>query len=64
MVDNNKEIFDITQDRLKEYLHYNKYTGLFTWIKPTSNRVKIGHIVQVNTKRCQECIFISQGNIS
>lgn len=29
---------------LKEYLSYNPDTGIFTWIKPTSSRVKAGSI--------------------
>jgi len=32
----------ITADKLKEVLNYNKETGVFTRIKVTSNRVKIG----------------------
>ena len=42
----------ITQERLKEVIYYNKVTGDLTWIKPTSNRIKAGHIAKVNAGRC------------
>jgi len=32
----------LTQERLKEVIHYNPDTGIFTWIKATSNRVSAG----------------------
>lgn len=35
----------MTQQQLKEHLHYDEVTGAITIIKPTSNRQKIGDIV-------------------
>lgn len=34
----------LTLEFLKEHLHYDERMGLFTWLKPTSNRVSTGDV--------------------
>lgn len=40
----------VTQERLKELLHYDPLTGEFVWLIRTSNRVKVGDIAGTNSE--------------
>lgn len=38
-------------EELKEFLDYNPNTGIFTWIKKPNNRIKVGQVAGVMTKK-------------
>lgn len=39
-----RKLNTLSVDVLKEYLHYDPLTGLFTWIKASGSRAKVGNI--------------------
>ena len=54
---------ELTQERLKELFHYDPETGVFTWIAPSTNRIKPGRTagavthqgyieIQINGRKC------------
>jgi hypothetical protein len=47
----------LTQERLKELLHYDSETGIFTWIANRGNSIKIGNIA--GSKNNQGYILIT-----
>ena len=47
----------ITQSKLKELVNYDQDTGIFTWKKRTSNRIKIGDIIG----NLHNCGYIEMG---
>lgn len=42
---------DLTAARLRELLHYDPETGQVVWIKPQSNRVKVGSAAGAKTRQ-------------
>lgn len=40
---------ELTQERLKEVLHYAPETGVFTWKAQTSNRIRVGDVAGCTT---------------
>lgn len=49
----------ITQSRLKELIHYEPITGIFTRLVRTSNRVKIGDVI--GSKHCMGYLEMTVG---
>lgn len=37
----------VTQEELKEILHYRPDTEVFTWRKPVSRRIKVGTVAGI-----------------
>lgn len=35
----------LTLEKLKQYIHYNPETGIFVWLRTTTQRVKLGGVV-------------------
>ena len=45
----------IAQEKLKELLHYDPVTGIFTWLSQASNGINIGHVAgRLNVRGCVE----------
>lgn len=34
----------LTQEQIKRVLHYNKDSGVFTWLQPVAKRIAIGDV--------------------
>lgn len=40
----------VSQDELKKLLHYRPDTGVFTWIKSVSKRIRVGAVAGSNSE--------------
>jgi len=49
----------ITQQELKEFLHYDQDTGIFTWIKRAARCIKIGDVAGTKHPDGYVCITLS-----
>jgi len=52
----------VTQQRLKEVLNYNPETGVFVWIKPTANSVRVGDLAKSKNATGYICIHLDNVN--
>lgn len=50
---------NITQKQLKELLHYDEHTGVFTWIKRVANCIHIGDIADSINDKGYICVKVS-----
>lgn len=56
------ERLELTQHRLKEMLHYEPATGIFTWVSPLSKRVSKGDVA--GSPRPDNYIYIGVHRVS
>lgn len=51
----------LTQQTLKEYLHYDPETGVFTWIKKSARHTKIGSVAGTNLRGYTRIYLFGKG---
>jgi hypothetical protein len=52
----------ITHERIREVLHYEPETGVFTWLVRTSSRMHVGDLAGSRTKKGYWAIRLDHGN--